>query len=111
MEVLLRDRLYWHLKKFSLRHEYFAYFDVPRYLADPLFVKREVTVWYDEELGRPDKPYVMIVCHVRKKDAQKFMKALEELKKSMVICGHLDYEETVSEMMNQLDAAAMAEGA
>lgn len=107
----MRDRLYWHLEKFSLRHVYFAYFDVPQYLADPLFVKREVMVWYDQKFKRPDKPYVMIICHVRKKDAQRFMEALEELKNSMVICGHLDYEETVSEMMNQLDAAALAEGA
>ena len=79
------------------------YFDVRDYLADRLFIKHQVTVYYDGEYEREAFPYVPIICHVRKRDSHKFLAALRELKRNMIICGYPHYEEEISKFMDDLD--------
>ena len=99
----MRDALYLQIRKISFRYDYFIFFDVPSYLADQLFIRHQVRVWFGSAFTREDSPYVGIFCHVRKCDKDRFLAALEDLKKSMLICGHTDYEEAISNFLDQLE--------
>ena len=117
----MREKLYWTIEKFSFRYDYFMFFDTTPYLADQLFIRHQVRVWFDSEYAKEGSPYLAIFCHVRKKDVPKFLAALEDLKKSMMLFGHPNYEpeirifmDTVEKMKgvvpdNENDAAQKAE--
>lgn len=77
----MREKLYWTIEKFSFRYDYFMFFDTTPYLADQLFIRH----------------------HVRKKDVPKFLAALEDLKKSMMLCGHPNYEAEISRFMDTVE--------
>ena len=99
----MREKLYWTIKKFSLRFAYFAFFDTTPYLADQLFIRRKVRVWFDKEFARDGSPYIAVFCHVRKRDVPQFLAALEDLKKSMMLCGHLEYQAEISKFMEEVE--------
>ena len=101
----MRDTLYLPIRKFSLLYDYFVFFDVPSYLADQLFIRHQVRVWFGSEFAKEGSPYVGIFCHVRKRDKDRFLAALEDLKKSMLICGHTDYEEAISSFLDLIEAS------
>lgn len=96
----MKEQLYWTIQKLSLRFDYFTFFDTKPYLADQLFIRHEVRVWFDCEFEKDGFPYRAIMCHVRKRDVPRFLDALEDLKKSMLICGHTNYEAEVSRFMD-----------
>lgn len=102
MEATLREKLYLTINKFSIRslfYDYFMFFDTTPYLADQLFIRHEVRVWFESEYAKDGSPYLAIFCHVRKKDVPKFLAALEDLKKSMILCGHPHYEDEISSII------------
>ena len=99
----MRETLYLPLEKPSLRYSYYMYLDVKPYLADQLFARHKVRVWFDEEYVKDGFPYTMILCHVRKKDMPAFLEALEDLKRSMIICGYNDYEAEASAFQDNLE--------
>ena len=99
----MREKLYWTIKKFSLRYDYFLFFDTTPYLADQLFIRHKVRVWFDREYAKDGSPYLVTFCHVRKKDVPEFLAALEDLKKSMILCGHPKYQEEVSLFMDEME--------
>lgn len=99
----MREKLYWTIKKFSLRYDYFLFFDTTPYLADQLFIRHKVRVWFDREYTKDGSQYLAIFCHVRKKDVPEFRAALEDLKKSMILCGHPKYQEEVSLFMDDME--------
>lgn len=106
MEATLREKLYLTISKFSIRslfYDYFMFFDTTPYLADQLFIRHEVRVWFDSEYAKEGSPYLAIFCHVRKKDVPKFLAALEDLKKSMMLCGHPNYEAEISRFMDNVE--------
>ena len=101
-----REKLYLTFSKFSIRslfYDYFMFFDTTPYLADQLFIRHEVRVWFDSEYAKEGSPYLAIFCHVRKKDVPKFLAALEDLKKSMMLCGHPNYEAEISRFMDNVE--------
>lgn len=100
----MRDKLYWTIEKFSLRYDYFMFFDVYPYLADQVFIRHRVRVWFDREYEKEGSPYRAIFCHVRKKNVAEFLAALEGLKKSMVLCGYPNYEEDITTFMDSAEA-------
>ena len=100
----MRDKLYWTIEKFSLRYNYFMFFDVYPYLADQVFIRHRVRVWFENEYRKEGSPYLAIFCHVRKKDAAEFLAALEDLKKSMSLCGYPNYEEDIAALMDSMEA-------
>lgn len=55
------------------------------------------------EYAKDGSPYLAIFCHVRKKDVPKFLAALEDLKKSMILCGHPHYEDEISSIMDKME--------
>ena len=84
---------YEKLQKFSLLNSYYAFLDTEEYLADNLFIQHQVTVHFCTEYERPGEPYRVILCRVRKSDEDRFLAALNELPRKMIIFGHTDYLE------------------
>ena len=80
------------LEKVSLRYKYFCFVDTKEYLADALFIKYKVRVWFQEEAYKPNTDFVIIFCKVKKSDTKKFLEALGELKKKMIFLGHPNYQ-------------------
>lgn len=99
----MREKLYWTIEKFSFRYDYFMFFDTTPYLADQLFIRHQVRVWFDSEYAKEGSPYLATFCHVRKKDVPKFLAALEDLKKSMMLCGHPHYVDEISSYMDEME--------
>ena len=96
----MRERLYWSLRKLSLQYAYFLFFDTTPHLADQLFIRHKVRVWFESEYAKEGSPYLAILCRGRKRDAPGFLAALEKLKKKMPLCGHPDYMSEVSAFMD-----------
>lgn len=103
LEVIVNDKLYLSIIKFTLRYRYFLYFDVKSYLADHLFIQHKVQVWYRSEFACEDSPYTAIFCREKKRDVPAFLAALDELKRNMLICGYTDYETKVSTILRDLN--------
>ena len=102
MVTEMKQKLYFPIRKLSLRYAYFAYFDTKDYLADPLFMRHKVRVWYGKHFAKKGSPYLGIICRVRKCDVPQFQEALEELENSMLICGYTDYESKVSAVVKNI---------
>ena len=93
---------YQKLRRFSLFNIYFAFFDTGDYLADNLFIKHHVRVYFGDEYIHPDGVYRAILCHVRRGDEEKFRAAIEEFPNTMLLCGHLDYLEFCNDMWKKI---------
>ena len=91
------------IRKFSLRYAYFLFFDTKSYLADQLFIRRRVRIWFGCEYRKEGSPYVGIFCRVRKRDVPEFLAALEDLKRSMLICGYTDYEIEITGILDKME--------
>ncbi len=102
MVTEMKQKLYLPIRKLSLRYAYFAYFDTKDYLADSLFIRHKVRVWYGKHFKKDGSPYLGIMCKVRKRDVPLFQKAMEELENSMLICGYTDYESKVSAVVKNI---------
>ena len=101
----MNKEMYFKIRKPSLRYDYFLFFDTPEYLADQLFIKQKVRVWFDKEYAKEGSPFLAILCHVKKKDSAKFIAALDALKNKMILCGYPEYEAEVQKMMRHLEEA------
>ena len=101
----MNKEMYLKIRKPSLRYDYFLFFDTPEYLADQLFIKQKVRVWFDKEYAKDGSPFLAILCHVKKKDSAKFIAALDALKNKMILCGYPEYEAEIQKMMRHLEEA------
>lgn len=97
---------YMQLNCFSLLHDRYAFIDVPEYFADQLFIKHEVTVRFGREFGHPEHPFIIIFCKVRKRDTERFLAALGELDRKMILCGYPDYDRFCCRFMEQMKEKA-----
>ena len=84
---------------------YYAIIDTTDYLADQLFVKNEVRVWFGQEYICPDGPYCVIFCKCRKRDTGAFESAMNELPRKMLLRGHTDYIQFCEGLKNKIAAA------
>lgn len=103
--TILKKDMYIKLRKLSLRYNYFLFFDTAEHLADQLFIKQMIQVWFDMEREKKGSPFRAILCHVKKKDTTKFLAALDALKDKMILCGYPEYEAEVQKMMCHLEKA------
>ena len=101
----MNKEMYLKIRKPSLRYDYFLFFDTPEYLADQLFIKQKVRVWFNQEYAKEGSPFLAILCRVKKKDSAKFLAALDALKNKMILCGYPEYEAEVQKMMRHLEEA------
>ncbi len=89
------------LNKFSLLNTHFIFLDTGDYLADGLFIKHQVRVYFGDEFEKPGLPYRIIFCHVRKRDKERFRAAMSELPGKMLLCGNADYLDVCNELMGK----------
>lgn len=84
---------FWKLKDFSLLSVPYVYIDHENYLADALFAREKITMWFKGEMVRDDSPYCIVFCKVWKRDAERFENTLRKLEDKMLLCGYTDYPE------------------
>ena len=101
----MQKEIYLKIKKLSLRYDYFLFFDTSEYLADQLFIRQKVRVWFDEEYAKKDSRFLAILCHVKKKDSHRFIDAIAALRNKMLLCGYPEYETEVQKMLSHLEEA------
>lgn len=97
------DCYYMHLEKINLFYSYYAYFDVPEFFADQLFIQHQVRVHFYGEYQKKGKQYVVVLCRVRKKDEERFLEALSELPRKMLLLGYINYLEDCSELLEHIE--------
>ena len=95
-------RNYLKLSKFSLFNAHYMFLDCNDYFADQLFIKHKVRVKFEEEFGKKDSPYCVILCSIRKKDEKGFLSALSEMENKMILLGYRDYHEFCKEVMTTI---------
>ncbi len=72
----------------------FFYVDTSQYLADRVFIDHKIFVSFKKnELRRNDSPYVVVQCSTKKANRQKFLDAMADLERKMLLLGHDDYSE------------------
>ena len=89
--------------RFSLISDQYLYVDTPDYLADQLFINEKLSVNFKEEYRKDNCDYVLIFCKVRKKDKEKFLRAMEKLHSKVILFGHNDYDKFCKELWIKLD--------
>lgn len=84
------------------RYKQYMYVDCKNYLADNLFIKNKITVKFEGDFTKDDSDYIFVYCKVKKKDYDKFIKTLGELKNKMLIMGYSDYESFCEKQINKI---------
>lgn len=79
---------YVKIEKKSLLFNYYAYIDTEEYLADKVFIQEKLRVFFGKTGRKQDSQYVIILCKVWKKDAEKFVRAMEKLYNKMILLGY-----------------------
>lgn len=88
---------------FSLRYAYVDLNVDSGYVADSLFYRRKIRVWFLNEAVRDGDKYRLIFCRIRKKDKQRFEEALSEIRTKMALLGHNDYDDYCDELMRRIE--------
>ena len=91
------------MKDFSIFSVLYAYVDHSSYQADRLFVQNKVRVKFKGEYTKEESPYCIVLCKVRKKDAERFEEALDRLKSKMLLLGYRDYPDVCSEITKMIE--------
>ena len=84
------------------KYKQYIYVDCKNYLADDLFIKNKITVKFEGDFTKDDSDYIFVYCKVKKKDHDKFIKTLGELKNKMLIMGYFDYELFCEKQINKI---------
>lgn len=84
------------------KYKQYMYVDCKNYLADDLFIKNKITVNFEGDFTKDDSDYIFVYCKVKKKDHDKFIKTLGELKNKMLIMGYFDYESFCEKQINKI---------
>ncbi|SFQ51621.1 hypothetical protein SAMN02910358_02601 [Lachnospiraceae bacterium XBB1006] len=100
---------YLKLDNFSLFKVWYAFIDTKDHLADQLFIRHKVRVYFIEDYQYPDADYQVIICKVKRKDEKEFLVALRELAAKMLLCGHSDYEVFSELLIEKLEKEAVEE--
>lgn len=100
---------YWRMKDFSIFSTIYAYVDHYSYQADQLFAQNKVRIKFKGEYAKEESPYRIVFCKVRKKDAERFEKALDTLKNKMLLLGYRDYPDTCCEITKMIEKVTPVE--
>ena len=103
--MILQEGIYLKIRKVSLRYNYFLFYDTSEYLADQLFIRQKVRVWFDEEYAKEGSRFLAILCHVKKRDSHRFIDAIAALRNKILLCGYPEYETEVQKMLSHLEEA------
>ena len=97
----MSNYIYLKSSNFS-KYRRYMYVDCKNYLADDLFIKNKITVKFEGDFTKDDSDYIFVYCKVKKKDHDKFIKTLGELKNKMLIIGYSDYESFCEKQINKV---------
>ena len=86
----------------SGRWKHFVYLDVEDLLLASLLNRYQVHAKCERVMLKENEKYFLIALKVLKKDEDNFLKALEDLKGKMLLCGHRDYEERTDALIQEL---------
>ena len=82
--------------------KHYVYLDVEEPLIVSLLARHQVHVKCEAVMHKDNEKYTMIALKVLKKDENRFLQALEELKNKMLLCGHRDYVEQAGALILEL---------
>lgn len=57
---------------------------------------------FEGDFTKDDSDYIFVYCKVKKKDHNKFIETLGELKNKMLIMGYSDYESFCEKQINKI---------
>ena len=97
----MSNYIYFKSSNFS-KYSRYMYVDCKNYLADDLFIKNKITVNFEGDFTKDDSDYIFVNCKVKKKDHDKFIETLGELKNKMLIMGYSDYESFCEKQINKI---------
>lgn len=97
----MSNYIYLKSSNFS-KYRRYIYVDCKNYLADDLFIKNKITVNFEGDFTKDDSDYIFVYCKVKKKDHDKFIETLGELKNKMLIMGYSDYESFCEKQINKI---------
>lgn len=69
-------------------------------------MQNKVKVKYKGEYAKAESPYRIVLCRVKKRDAERFEEALDKLKVKMLLTGYSDYPDMCREMTGIIDTCA-----
>ena len=81
----------------------YAYMDLDRYLADDIFLEKEIEVKFLREMARGASPYRIVICKIKREDGEAFEEALKLLEDKILLLGHSDYLAVCAELEKQLE--------
>lgn len=85
----------------------FAYFDIPEYYGDELFAKHGISPRFFQEGSMSGSPYIIVFCRVKRRDRHKFVAAMNELEKKMIIRGFDNYDKYCEEMFAKIELGVL----
>ena len=81
----------------------YLFVDTENYDADSVFYRNKITVWFGEEFIKEHEPYRLISCKIKRKDKERFEKALGEVEVKMNLLGHTDYGDWCDAFMSAFE--------
>ena len=100
----MKIRNYTRLTDRSLFFRSYLYVESTDYISASLFSKYRVRVSGIREMAKPGETYHYIICKVRRRDEEKFLTALSELSRLLLVRGETEYPAACREMLAMLKA-------
>lgn len=94
---------FWKMDESFGKNLSYAYMDLDHYLADEIFLEKEIEVKFIREMERADSPYRIVFCKVKREDAERLEEAFKILGDKMLLLGHADYLAVCAELEKQLE--------
>ena len=94
---------FWKMEESFGKHFSYAYIDLNNYLADDIFLEKNIEVKFLREMIRGDSPYRIVICKIKREDGEAFEEALKLLEDKMLLLGHSDYLAVCAELETQLE--------
>jgi len=99
---------YCKIKTFSPFTYTYVFIDSDAHLADQLFVRNGVPVKFIGEYVREKSQYKIIICKIRKKYEDSFLKSLSEMFNKALLLGYRDYSEYCQSFNEMIESSAKA---
>lgn len=80
----------------------YMYLDHKDFLADQLFTSEKVHVRFGREMVKEGSDYVIVFCKIRKKDEERFLRALDRLPAKMLLFGFKEYTLVCEELTGMI---------
>ena len=77
---------------------YYFYLDKEPWLADRIFVDRDLCVHFKDEFEMPGIEYHIVTCWVNKRKSEEFERCMFELHRLSLMSGRDDYAKTCGEL-------------